>query len=112
MSLRDRTKHGSEPGPDKPANRRVAERKRQRMIGGFISSSHVPPRPCKICDMSSTGSRVELWSDHKPVLPGDSVTLYIPADGKEIDGEVVWRKSNAIGVRFTSAYRDPTRQYD
>jgi PilZ domain len=99
--------------PAKPADRRIAERKRQRLIDGFVSSSRMPPRPCRICDTSSTGSKVELWSDHdKPLRPGERITLYIPADRKEIDGEVVWRKANAMGVRFTSGYRQPTRSYD
>lgn len=96
-----------------PADRRAAKRKRQRLIDGFISSGLLPPRPCRICDMSATGSKVELWGDDsQPLLPGDRVTLYIPADRNEIDGEVVGRTSKAIGMRFTSDYREPTRPYD
>jgi len=115
MNLRDRAKQGPEPGRTenfKPADRRAAARKRQRLIDGFVSSGRMPTRPCTICDMSSTGSKVELWDDNaKPLLPGDRVTLYIPGDCKEIDGKVVWRKANAMGLRFTSAFRAPTRRY-
>lgn len=114
MSLWDRTKPGSGAGPTESANRanrRAAERKRQRMIEGFISSRTVTG-PCTICDISSTGSKVALWNDSaKPLLPGHRVTLYIPADHKEIDGEVVWSKWPAAGLRFTSAFRKPTRRY-
>ena len=115
MSQRDHTRHAPESGRTKspgPANRRAAERKRQRMIEGFISSRTVTG-PCTICDISSTGSKVALWNDSaKPLLPGHRVTLYIPADRKEIDGEVVWSKWPAAGLRFTSAFRKPTRRND
>jgi hypothetical protein len=94
------------------ANRRVAQRKRQRLIDGFVSSARMPTRPCTVCDMSSTGSRVELWGDNaKPLLFGERVTLYIPSDRQEIDAEVVWRQANVMGLRFTSAFRAPTRPY-
>ncbi len=115
MSLRDRTKHGPAAGRTenrKPSDRRAAERKRQRLISGFVSSRRMPTRPCKICDMSATGSRIELWGkEARPLLTGDRVTLYIPSDGKEIDAEVRWRKANVMGLRFTSAFRGPTRPY-
>jgi methylthioribose-1-phosphate isomerase len=62
--------------------------------------------------MSATGSRIELWGDEtRPLLTGDRITLYIPSDRKEIDAEVRWRKSSAVGLRFTSAFRTPTRTY-
>jgi PilZ domain len=116
MGLWDRTKPGSEisrTDSANRANRRAAERKRQRMIDGFIASARRPTQPCTICDMSSTGSKVELWNDDaKPFGFGDRVTLYIPGDRKEIDCEVRWRKAKAMGLRFTSAVRGSRRRLD
>jgi hypothetical protein len=60
--------------------------------------------------MSATGSRIEVWGD-VPLLTGDRVRLFIPSDGKEVDARVVWRKANAMGLRFTSDFRTPTRPY-
>lgn len=95
------------------ADRRTKERKRQRLVDGFVSSARTPtPRPCTVCDMSLGGSRIELWgNDAKPLLPGDRITLYIPGDRKEVDAEVRWRKDKTMGLKFTSPFRAPTRRY-
>jgi hypothetical protein len=116
MRLWHQTKRGPEAGPiekPKPVNRRAAERKRQRLIDGFILSDSMPTRPCTICDLSATGSRIELWGDAAKLLrPGDHLTLDIPSDGKEIDAEVRWRKADVMGLRFTSAYRTRTQPWE
>jgi hypothetical protein len=55
---------------------------------------------------------VQIWNDDaRPLLLGECVTLYIAGDRKEVDGEVIWRRENAMGVRFTSAFRAPKRPY-
>jgi hypothetical protein len=110
MNLLNRAQRTPAASPAGPVNRRRAERKRQRLIDGFLIAKGMPKRPCTVCDMSATGSRVEVWSDaSRPLLPGDRVTLYIPGDRKEIDAEVRWRKANAMGMRFTSTFRSATR---
>jgi hypothetical protein len=98
----------------KPAERRAKERKRQRLVDGFITSALMPtPRPCTVVDMSSGGSKIELWTDCSGQLrPGDRVTLYIPVDRQEVDGQVRWRRNNAIGLQFSSPFRPPTRRYE
>jgi hypothetical protein len=115
MNLRKSAQRNHEPGHTGNAmliNRRTAERKRQRLIDGFLISKGKPRRPCTVCDMSATGSRVEVWNDGaKPLLPGERVTLYIPSDRKEIDAEVRWRRSSAVGLRFTSVVRAPSRPH-
>jgi hypothetical protein len=113
MSLWDRAKPGAEPGKFEcptPAERRTKERKRQRLVGGFVSSARIPrPRPCTVCDMSTGGAKIELWDDtFKTMHVGDRLTLYIPVDRGEIDAEVRWRKDNTVGLRFTSAFRPST----
>lgn len=97
----------------KPAERRVKERKRQRLVDGFITSALVPtPRPCTVIDMSAGGSKIELWADCCGQLrQGDRVTLYIPVDRQEVDAQVRWRRNNAIGLQFSSPLRAPTRSY-
>jgi hypothetical protein len=116
MSLRDRAKHGAEPSPfecPKPVERRTKDRKRQRLVDGFIASGRIPkPRLCTVCDMSAGGAKIELWDDtFKTLRVGDRITLYIPVDRAEIDAEVRWRKENAVGLRFISKFRPPTRAY-
>jgi hypothetical protein len=116
MSLWDRAKPGAEPSPfecPKPVERRTKDRKRQRLVDGFIASSRMPkPRLCTVCDMSAGGAKIDLGHDTSTTLrPGDRLTLYIPVDRAEIDAEVRWRKENAIGLRFTSRFRPPTRAY-
>lgn len=116
MNLRDRVgasaERGRNPNPN-PSNRRGKERKRQRLIDGFVASARFrTPRPCRVCDMSPGGARIEIWGEHdQPLRPGDRITLYIPTDRKEVDAEVRWRKESTLGLKFMSALRDPTRPY-
>ncbi len=116
MNLRDRggpcAERGRKPSPN-PSDRRGKERKRQRLIDGFVASARIrPPRPCRICDMSAGGSRIEVWGEHAhPLLPGDRITLYIPTDRVEVDAEVRWRKDTTVGLQFKSPFRAPSRPY-
>jgi len=114
--MRDQAKQAAvlHPGASRGSGeRRGADRKRQRLMDGFVFSKYAPtPQPCTICDMNARGSKVEVWSDDaKPLLPGDRVTLYIAGDRKEVDAEVRWRKENTVGLRFVSALRAPRRRY-
>jgi hypothetical protein len=116
MSLLDRTNSGaraSRAETPRARERRSKDRKRQRLVDGFISSGRMPPQPCTVCDISAGGSKVELWNDLSKLLqPGDRITLYIPVDRQEVNAEVRWRKENTAGLKFTSTFRAPTRPYD
>ncbi len=111
MSQWFRTKHGPEARPTeppKPASRRVAKRRRQRLIDGFVSSDRMSTRPCTIRDLSATGSKIEFWGENvRRLLSGQRVTLYIPSDRTEIEAEVMWREANVMGLRFTCSRTRP-----
>lgn len=101
------------PGPAKAASQRGLARKRQRMQDGFVSSEGMlTPRACTVWDMTALGGRVEIW-DHsvKPALLRGRLTLYLPGDRKEVECAVVWRRENALGLKFMSPLRAPTRSY-
>lgn len=97
----------------KHANNRALMRKRQRMLDGFIvSEGMLTPRPCTLRDVTALGACVEIWDDSvKPALLRNRLTLYIPSDGKEVDCDVMWKRDNAIGLKFATPFRGPSRRY-
>jgi len=92
---------------------RSLARKRQRLQDGFIvSEGMLTPRACTLKDMTPLGGCVEIWDQSvKATLLTGRVTLYIPGDRKEVDCAVMWRRDNALGLKFTSSFRDPRRSY-
>ncbi len=96
-----------------PDNLRAMTRKRMRLLDGFIvTDGMLKPRACTLRDVSALGACVEIWDDAvKPALLRDRLTLYIPSDGKEVDCDIVWKRKNAIGLKFSSAFRAPRRKY-
>ncbi|HYD15945.1 MAG TPA: hypothetical protein VEA77_06055 [Hyphomicrobium sp.] len=92
---------------------RMLTRKRQRLQDGFVvSAGMLVPRACTLKDMTPLGGQVEIW-DHtvKADLLRGRVTLYIPGDRQEVDCAVMWRRDNALGLKFVSQFRPPTRNY-
>jgi len=70
-----------------------------------------PLIPCVIQDGSSTGAKLRLkgatasrWTDGANGLP-DKFFLRITAEGIEVPCEVVWRRANSLGVRYTAPAR-------
>ena len=96
-----------------PGNNRALVRKRQRLLDGFIvSEGMLAPRACTLRDVTALGACVEIWdSGVKPALLRNRLTLYIPSDGKEVDCDVMWKRDNAIGLKFASPFRAPRRSY-
>ena len=94
-------------------NNRALTRKRQRLLDGFIvSDGMLTPRACTLRDVTALGACVEIWDDSvKPALLRNRITLYIPSDGKEVDCDVMWKRDNAIGLKFASPFRAPRRAY-
>lgn len=96
-----------------PDNKRTLTRKRMRLVDGFIiTDGMLAPRACTLRDVSALGACIEIWDDAvKPALLRDRLTLYIPSDRKEVDCDIVWKRNNAIGLKFASPFRAPRRTY-
>ena len=92
---------------------RLAIRKSQRFQQGFIWSDRMAfSKPCSIRDVSMTGTRVDLYNAAvKSHLLAGIVTLYFPADDREIDCRVMWRTGRSVGLQFVGSYRPATRLY-
>lgn len=57
---------------------------------------------CAVRDLSDQGAKL-IVTDHRQVP--DSFELLVELDGFEADCEVVWRRSDTLGVRFTAPLR-------
>jgi hypothetical protein len=102
------TKDGGGPG-----SRRLSDRKQQRLVQGVIWSERMAaPKACSIRNLSVSGARIDLLVSgvRRDLLEGDLI-LYLPAERREIDCQLVWHSGQTIGVRFLGSYREPTRQY-
>lgn len=100
--------------PDDDLNAmRALVRKRQRLQDAFIvSDKMIKPRPCTLLDMTPLGGAVEIWDETlKAGLLSGEVTLYLPADRKEVVCAVKWRRENSYGLKFLTPMREPTRAY-
>lgn len=92
---------------------RAALRKPQRMKEGFLwSEGMIVPRACTIRDMSVLGAQIEIWVDDiKPALLRGPLKLYSCADRQEVDCELAQRDGMRLGLRFNSAFHEPSRKY-
>ena len=86
----------AQPASD-PADNREADRTRMLRRGKIIYNNKMSVSDCNIRDLSSSGCRVSLES-----LVGipDHFTLHIQNGGSRHECEVVWRKSDMMGLRF------------
>jgi hypothetical protein len=86
----------AQPASD-PADNREADRTRMLRAGKIIYNNKMSVSDCSIRDLSSSGCRLGLES-----LVGipDHFSLHIQNGGSRHECEVVWRKSNMMGVRF------------
>lgn len=92
---------------------RSVTRQRKRLMEGFVvSDGMLKPRACTLRDISALGACIVIWDQGvKPALLRQGLTLYIASDRKEVDCTVMWQRDNAIGVKFVSPFRAPTRVY-
>lgn len=81
---------------------RVAPRRKVLKAGTAAFNNRHLTTSVTVRDMSSTGARLRV--DSVAAIP-DTFELIIAADGLEADCQVVWRKTNEIGVKFLGAPR-------
>lgn len=81
-------------------NRRGATRSRVARTATILEQATPTPVPCVVLDISESGARLDV--DASATVP-QHFKLLIDVDGSERRCEVVWRKENAVGVRFCDA---------
>lgn len=77
------------------SDRRKFKRARFLMSGILISGDHAIQ--CVILDLSVNGARIKT---PQPTEPSSAVKLNL-AGSVELNSEVMWRKGNELGIRFT-----------
>ena len=78
-------------------NRRSEPRRKVARTATILEQAAPTPIPCVVLDVSASGARLDV--DASATLP-QHFKLLIDVDGSERQCEVVWRKENAVGVRF------------
>jgi PilZ domain len=81
---------------------RTAPRRKVFKAGTAASNNRHLTVSCTVRDLSTTGARLRV--DNVVSIP-DTFELIIAVDGLEANCEVVWRKTNDVGVRFIGAPR-------
>jgi len=79
--------------------KRVSRRKRTLKAGTIAYNDHHFTAPCMVRDMSDTGARIKF--DESAIVP-ETFVLEIELDAINVGCEVVWRRINEVGVKFTS----------
>jgi hypothetical protein len=81
---------------------RVAPRRKVLKAGIAASNNRHLTVSCTVRDLSATGARLRV--DNMASIP-DTFELIIATDGLEANCQVVWRKTNEVGVKFLGAPR-------
>jgi hypothetical protein len=81
---------------------RAAPRRKVLKAGIAASSNRHLTTSVTVRDLSATGARLRV--DNIATIP-DTFELIIAADGLEAGCQVVWRKTNEVGVKFLGAPR-------
>jgi hypothetical protein len=81
---------------------RAAPRRKVLKAGIAASNNRHLTVTCTVKDISATGARLRV--DNVVSIP-DTFELIITVDGLEADCEVVWRRTNEVGVKFIGAPR-------
>ncbi len=78
-------------------NRRMELRRRVARTATIADQAALTPVPCVILDVSNSGARLDVPAT--ATVP-QRFKLMIDSDGSERICDVVWRRENAIGIRF------------
>lgn len=69
---------------------------------------------CLVCDLSSTGARVDFLDDSASpaasTLP-DLIVLALPSERVEILGRIRWRSTISFGIKFESKFMSSIRRF-
>jgi len=84
---------------------RGAPRRRVLKSGIIAFNSRYSALPCTVRNLSTTGAHLHAEGS---INTPDTIELLIALDGFESSCEVVWRKDEAIGVRYLAAPRTTT----
>ena len=87
---------------------RIASRRRLLKAGTLLAKNGLLSFKCTVRDLSDTGARLQV---EDPIGIPEHFELVIELDGLRADCEVVRRKGNEMGVRFSGPVRQgkPTR---
>ncbi len=94
----------------KTSDSRRSRRESACVQGTVVSERLSEPVACVIRNLSATGARLDLVKvDRKPFVSEDRLpdyfTLAFRLERTEVDCRIVWRRGDAIGVRFLSLPR-------
>lgn len=84
-----------------PRDPRSGPRRKQLKSGIVAFNGRHSTLPCLVRELSEAGARLEIDQAHVP----DTFELIVELDGLEADCEVIWRRGDRVGVRFTSPPR-------
>jgi hypothetical protein len=87
-----------DPGEGSVEEKRTASRHRVLKAGNILFGGGAID--CTVRNLSQTGAALDVAS---PMGIPENIKLLIPADGKQFDCRVVWRKERRIGVMFVQA---------
>ena len=82
---------------NRQGNRRGEPRRKVARTATIMDQGSPSPVPCVILDVSGSGARLDV---HASATVPQRFKLLIDVDGSERLCEVVWRRQNAVGVRF------------
>ena len=82
---------------NRQGNRRSEPRRRVARTATITDQAAPSPIPCVILDVSGSGARLDV---HASATVPQRFKLLIDVDDSERLCEVVWRRQNAVGVRF------------
>lgn len=95
------------PNSPVPSKGRAADRRRVLKAGLIAYNERHVTLPCGVRDMSASGARLSVTGS---ISAPDTFELIIEVDGIEVPCEVVWRRGQEVGVRFSAPPQSAARK--
>jgi PilZ domain len=83
-------------------NKRIANRRKVLKAAKIVSLDSYTVSDCGIRNISDTGT--QLVVQNQSLIPKE-FQFFLSSDNNICNAEVMWRRGNQIGVRFTSEFR-------